>query len=379
MAEEGGIDIVDLITNNYNKVHQLPPAIYKLTPAAFKKFAVEFDRLRLNSLNSSLKGWERNVWSKAGGQLGRLILNLHLIWLVNDVDYLLDAHQQYQQTPVNGSSYGDQQPTNTTNKPPTIPTIGFRVDTLAYAARSRIAPETVERAIELIRYFVDQSIGLIAEQSGELSPQLAQVLELAKKKGNITPRIIIHSTSGKNRPSNTKQALELLRELTAMGYGKLEKKDRTFIFTPNITNNVDNVGELLVDLLVTQDVAPIELEPIVGNVDTPPNHLPTIHQIDPKPPTIDRPIPEFVKFSDYVDYQVVGDRCEWIHIAFHQYKVAREWESQINLWGGQTEKPHRIRRGGKKFMLRAINLKLTHLEQILTADLGQSPRQPSHR
>jgi Protein of unknown function (DUF3987) len=383
MTEEGGVDVVDLIANNYNKVHQLPASIYKLNPEAFKKFTVEFDRLRVNSLDTSRKGWERNVWSKAGGQLGRLILNLHLIWLINDVGYHSERRQQIQQMPLSSSRHSDESPTNRptiVQQCPTIPTIGFRLDTIAYAAQSKIPPETVERAIELIRYFVDQSIGLIAEQSGELSPQLAQILELSKKKGSITPRIIIQFSTRKNRPASTKQALELLKELTAMGYGKLNKEGRTFIFTPNnTTNNVGLVGQLLVDLLVTESVAPTELDPIVGFVGHPPLPCPTIDQIDPKPPTIDRPIPEFVKFSDYVEYQVVGDRCEWIHIAFHSYKIARAWESQMNLWGGQADKPVRISRNGKKFMLRVINLKIAYLEQILAADLGQAPKQTTHR
>jgi Protein of unknown function (DUF3987) len=382
MAKEGGVDIVDMIANTYNKVHKLPPTIYKLNSEAFKKFAVEFDRLRINSLDTSRKGWERNVWSKAGGQLGRLILNLHLIWLVNDVDYFQKAYQQYQQTNGTQSSQGVDLSTKASTNYQQLSTtpIGlFRIDPMNLAVTGKIPPETVERAIELIRYFVDQSIGLIAEQSGELSPQLTKILELSKKKGSITPRIIIHSICGKNRPTNTKQAIELLKELTAMGYGRLEQKNRVFVFTPNPINNVDTVDNLLIDLLITQTVAPIEVESVVDIVDTPPLPLSTIDQLNPQPPTIDRPIPETVKFSDYVDYKVVGDRCEWIHIAFHSYKIARAWESQMNLWGGQADKPHRISRNGKKFMLRVRNLEIYHLEQILAADLGQAPKQPSHR
>jgi hypothetical protein len=248
MTQEGGVDVVDLISNVYNQVHQLPPNIYKLNNDAFKKFAVEFDRLRLNSLDTSRRGWERNVWSKAGGQLGRLILNLHLIWLVNDVDYRWGGWQQSQQTSESTSSHSVDMSTKATNNHTTIvntPTLS-RINEINFMAQSKIQPETVDRAIELIKYFVDQAIGLIAEQSGDLSPQLARILELAKKKGNITPRIIIHSTNGKNRPDNTKQALELLKELTAMGYGKLTREGRSFVFTHNIVGNVDH---LLVDLL----------------------------------------------------------------------------------------------------------------------------------
>jgi hypothetical protein len=382
MAKEGGVDIVDLIANTYSKVHKLPATIYKLNSEAFKKFAVEFDRLRINSLDTSRKGWERNVWSKAGGQLGRLILNLHLIWLANDVDYFQKACQQCQQTNESQSSQGVDLSTNTSTNRQQLSTtpIGlFRIDPMNLAVTAKIPPETVEREIELIRYFVDQSIGLIAEQSGELSPQLTRILELSKKKGSVTPRIIIHSINGKNRPTNTKQAIELLKELTAMGYGRLEQKNRIFVFTPNSVDSVDSVDNLLTDLLTTQSVTPIEVEAVVDIVDTPHSPLSTIEQIDPKPPTIDRPIPEIVKHDDWIEYKLSGDLVEWIHIAFHQYAVAKDWGGQIELWGGKSDKPHKIKRNGKKWLLRATNIPISCLDRILNANLGQSPQAPSRR
>ena len=221
MTEEGGVDVVDLIADVYNKVHQLPPTIYKLTSSAFKKFAVEFDRMRFKSLDRSLRGWERNVWSKAGGQLGRIMLNLHLIWLVSEPDTTLGT------------------------------------------SSNLIQPETVERAIQLIRYFIDQAIGIIADQSPELSPQLARILDLAREKGSITPRMILHSINGKNRPKNAKQALELLQELTAMKYGSLAQTGRSSVFTAN----VDNVDNLLTDMSTSQSTDTEDLEEFVDIVD----------------------------------------------------------------------------------------------------------------
>ena len=221
LTREGGIDVVDLIGDIYTKVHQLPPTIYKLTSSAFDKFAAEFDRMRFKSFDRSLKGWERNVWSKAGGQLGRIMLNLHLIWHVSEPNTTL------------GTSF------------------------------DLIQPETVERAIQLIRYFIDQAIGIIANQSPELSPQLARILELAREKGSITPRIIIHCINGKNKPKNTKQALELLQELTAMKYGSLAQNGRSFVFTAN----VDNVDNLLTHMSTPQSTDANDSEEIVDIVD----------------------------------------------------------------------------------------------------------------
>jgi Protein of unknown function (DUF3987) len=440
MAKEGGVDIVDMIANTYNKVHKLPPTIYKLNSEAFRKFAVEFDRLRINSLDTSRKGWERNVWSKAGGQLGRLILNLHLIWLVNDVDYFQKAYQQYQQTDESQSSQGVELSTNISTNYQQLSTtpIGlFRIDPMNLAVTAKIPPETVERAIELIRYFVDQSIGLIAEQSGELSPQLTKILELSKKKGSVTPRIIIHSICGKNRPTNTKQAIELLKELTAMGYGRLEQKNRVFVFTPNPINNVDSVDNLLIDLLITQTVAPIELEPVVDIVDTPPHPLSTIDQLNPKPPTVDRPISETVTINNvdsvdnllidllitqtvapielepvvdnvdtpphplsttdqlnpkpptvdrpvtkeievnpYFKYQMTGDQVDWLELAFHSERTANQWDKCLSIvFSAQTRKPHPIERKGKKWILSVKGVTLAQIKQLETMNIDKAPEQ----
>jgi hypothetical protein len=72
-----------------------------------------------------------------------------------------------------------------------------------------------------------------------------------------------------------------------------------------------------------------------------------------------------------------GDRIKFIHIAFHQYKIARQWESEFILWGGKAPKPHQINRNGKKWLLLVSDLPLSRLDDILTAELGQSPKQPS--
>lgn len=259
MTQEGGVDVVDTIADVYSKVHNLPATTYKLTSAAFKKFAVEFDRMRLKSLDRGLKGWERNVWSKAGGQLGRLILNLHLIWSVSDFDITLENCQQCQQTIETSSSQSVDMSTNMSTNMSTIPNLSTNLST----AVDLIQPQTVERAIELIRYFIDQAIGIIAAQSPELSPQLARILDLARNKGSITPRVVIHSINGKNKPKDTRQALDLLQELTAMGYGSLTQIGRSFVFTVN----VDNVDSLLTDMSTAQSYESKGSEYTVDNVD----------------------------------------------------------------------------------------------------------------
>jgi hypothetical protein len=100
-----------------------------------------------------------------------------------------------------------------------------------------------------------------------------------------------------------------------------------------------------------------------------------ISEISPQPPTSDRPISKITKVDDYVEYLRIGDQVEWLEIAFHKYAVAKDWEVEISRWGCQTTKPEQIRRNGKKFLLRVKGLTVARLEQLLVAELGQSPRQ----
>ncbi len=98
---------------------------------------------------------------------------------------------------------------------------------------------------------------------------------------------------------------------------------------------------------------------------------------NPQPPTVDRPIPKTIKVDDYVEYQLIGDSVQWLEIAFHKHSVANDWQSQLDLWGCKTSKPTQISRNGKKWLLSVKGLTRARLEQILSAELGQSPRQPS--
>ncbi len=101
----------------------------------------------------------------------------------------------------------------------------------------------------------------------------------------------------------------------------------------------------------------------------------------PKPPTIDRPIPEIIEHDDWIAYKLAasGDRIEWIEIAFHKHSVSKTWGEQISLWGGQVEKPHQIKRNGNKWLLRSKNLPIVCLAHILNANIGQPPQAPSRR
>jgi hypothetical protein len=140
-----------------------------------------------------------------------------------------------------------------------------------------------------------------------------------------------------------------------------EKGDGFSIFSENFEKKIsDDLGDE-VTTVTTQTEEPLTLD------------------LSPKPPTVDRPVPQTVKVDDYVEYKIVGDRVEWLEIAFHKFTIAKEWENQLSLWGATTVKPHPISRNGKKWLLQVKGLSIARLEQLLAAELGQSPRQPSRR
>jgi putative DNA primase/helicase len=101
-----------------------------------------------------------------------------------------------------------------------------------------------------------------------------------------------------------------------------------------------------------------------------------ISELDPKPPTSDRPIPKKVKHDDFLEYQLIGDSIQWLEIAFHQRAIAKDWRDQLNGEGFQASIGNiPIKRNGKKWLLTVKGLTHLRLEQLLVAELGQSPRQ----
>jgi Protein of unknown function (DUF3987) len=187
----GGIDLTEMLADIYRQVNALPPTTYKLDPAALRAFATVFDGYGRNAIDQSKGSWERNAWAKAGGQLARLCLNLHLVW--GCVDGSVDEW---------------------------------------------IQPSTVDRATQLMAYFISQTIRIIANQSRSLPPQLVKTLAVAKAKGGLTPRELYHAVWGKLKPQNVSQAREWLNELVELGYGEFIPVGKTFQFIPSVDDKM---------------------------------------------------------------------------------------------------------------------------------------------
>jgi hypothetical protein len=187
LIDDGEVDASEMLAGIYRQVNGFPATTYKLTTAAFNVFAQAFDSYGRNAIDPAKGSWEQNTWAKAGGQLARLCLNLHLAW---------------------GSIDG-------------------RVE-------ESIQPEIVGRAIPLMQYFISQALNIIAEQSRSLPPQLVKALEIATAKGGVTPRELCQYTYGPLKPQNTGQAREWLNELGELGYGSFARSGKTSRFVPSV-------------------------------------------------------------------------------------------------------------------------------------------------
>jgi hypothetical protein len=100
---------------------------------------------------------------------------------------------------------------------------------------------------------------------------------------------------------------------------------------------------------------------------------------DPKPPTVDRTIPETTKFNADVEYLIVDGEVKWLEIFFHKHATAKEWKKLATLWGCQTSDLEMRRHNGNKWLLIVKGLTIARLEQILSQNLTQPPQQPSRR
>jgi phage/plasmid-associated DNA primase len=105
-----------------------------------------------------------------------------------------------------------------------------------------------------------------------------------------------------------------------------------------------------------------------------------ISELDPKPPTSDRPIPRTTKVDENVEYLIVDGEVKWLEIYFYKHAIGKDWKNQAMMWGCQTSNlEHRPKRKGHKWLLIVKGITVAHLEQLLSADLSQAPKQPTRR
>jgi hypothetical protein len=236
------IQIRDRLTGFYRQIDQLPVMEYRLSRPAFKRYQRiynQLEKLRVTHPRAAM----RAVYSKMEGYIGRLALNLHVIWEI---------------------------------------------------AAGKACPEEeiplfiMEMAIDLAKFYIGQ-VKLVHSFSDEegLAPGIVKLFELSKrldtngKDGWVKAQQYRELFAAKKRPS-AQQARSLMLEAQSMGVGRTRGTGNRLEYhwlcdnnngddnPPSPMNNLGNLGKLREDLgkdvPYVETVATKEIEDNLGNL-----------------------------------------------------------------------------------------------------------------
>ena len=184
LSDDNGetVQISDRISWFYRKIDQLPEMEYCLSHAAFKRYQPVYNQLERLRVTHHQPGM-RAVFSKMEGGIGRLAINLHVLWEL-----------------ANGKEIPDAE----------IPLF------------------IMEMAIQLAKFYIGQVELIYAHSGGEdLAPHVAKMIELSKrleangKDGWLTARVLQQLTN-KAKKLIPDQCREWMREAVRMGYGQIQ-------------------------------------------------------------------------------------------------------------------------------------------------------------
>jgi hypothetical protein len=172
------IQIHESIADFYRKIDQLPEMEYRLSRPAFKHYQPiynQLERLRVSSYKSGM----RAVYSKMEGYIGRLALNLHVLWEL-----------------ASGKACPDEE----------IPLF------------------TMEMAIKLAKFFIGQ-VTLIHAHSDheELAPHIVKLIERSKLLESVGKDGWVDTRSYQrlfNKQPKADVARSWMKEAEAMGFGR---------------------------------------------------------------------------------------------------------------------------------------------------------------
>jgi hypothetical protein len=186
MSVDGGsYDLTDLLADLYRRIDALPATTYRLSPEAFRLFCKAYNRLEKKRVSDRLEGMQA-VWGKSEGRIGKLAVNLHVIHA------LMKGQTPSEEIPV----------------------------------------EFIQAAITLTKYYAQQVQSLYTQFSDPdaLAPHLANVIQLAQRKGGwIKASDVYLSITKKHRPSGS-TVREWFSELVLMGKGEVKGEGRSLQF-----------------------------------------------------------------------------------------------------------------------------------------------------
>ena len=235
------VSIRDRIADYYRQVERIPEMEYRLSRAAFKRYQPVHDQLERLRVTHPQPGM-RAVYSKMKGIIGRLAINLHVLWE-------LDA----------GKACPDEE----------IPLF------------------VMEMAIALAKFYIGQIKLVHADSDNESLPtHIVKLIELSKrleangKDGWIKTQMYRDQFDSKKRPS-AQQAREWMNEAITLGYGRTRGSGNRLEFhwlrdnnnddtLPPPPGNLGNLGKLREDLgktlPVVETIENKEVEDNLGNL-----------------------------------------------------------------------------------------------------------------
>jgi uncharacterized membrane protein YgcG len=213
------IQIRDRLTGLYRQIDQLPEMEFRLSRPAFKRYQRLYNQLEKLRVTHPKAGM-RAVYSKMEGYIGRLALNLHVLWEV-----------------ASGKACPDEE----------IPLF------------------VMEMAINLAKFYIGQ-IKLVHSFSDEegLAPGIVKLFELSKrlntngKDGWVKAQQYRELFAAKKRPS-AQQARSLMLEAVTLGYGRTRGTGNRLEYhwlrdnneddePPTAPDNLGNLGKVREDL-----------------------------------------------------------------------------------------------------------------------------------
>jgi hypothetical protein len=194
------VQISDRITEFYRRIDQLPEMEYHLSRPAFKRYQQIYHQLEKLRVTHPRAGM-RAVYSKMEGYIGRLALNLHVLWEV-----------------ASGKACPEEE----------IPLF------------------IMEMAITLAKFYIGQ-VKLVHSFSDEegLAPNIVKLFELSKrldtngKNGWVKAQQYRELFAAKKRPS-AQQARNLMLEAQSMGVGRTRGAGNRLEYHWLCDNNTDN-------------------------------------------------------------------------------------------------------------------------------------------
>jgi hypothetical protein len=194
------VSIRERIADFYRQIERIPEMEYRLSRAAFKRYQPMHDHLERLRVTHSQPGM-RAVYSKMKGIIGRLALNLHVLW---------------------------------------------EIDAGKVCPSEEIPKNIMDMAIALAKFYIGQVKLIHADSDDESLPRhIAKLIELSKrleangKDGWIKAQQYREQFQPKKRPS-AQQARDWMKEAVIQGHGRTRGTGNRLEYHWHSDNNCDN-------------------------------------------------------------------------------------------------------------------------------------------